>query len=198
MSSWEDYIAFLPEMFRKKNNKKLLELFLPSVLEMNTILQEIAAVRVLDNALGHHLDMLGSVYNVPRDGMTDERYREAIRTRLLSYASSGELHVIADVSKTIFGERFQSVEEAWHNPAYGNRPATVIVNLEHSKDGLPVTNIDAVKQVKAGGVAVDVASLNTWGNIFEYNATWGEVYEKYKNWGEAYGYMSQNRSELNG
>ena len=155
------------------------------------VFDDLHNIKDLDNMTGYYLDQLGEVYGLPRGTMSDDDYRQVLRTHRLSFLSKGEIHTISEVAKSMFKDDFQSVEEAWNNPAYGNEKAKVIVNLKRGFSLSPDVSINALRQVKAGGVALGVASLNTWGEIYEDNETWGEVYDKYKNWGEVYGYLEE-------
>lgn len=188
MNSYKTYFNFLPQEFRKENNEKLFRLFLPFILELQEVLNDIESTRNLDVATGYYLDLIGQNIGEQRRGLPDDEYREIIRTRRLSYLSGGELHTVADVAKLIFKDFYQSVNETWHLPSFDNRSATIAVNVNKKTD---MKLIDVLHRVRAGGVALDVASLNTWGDVFNNNANWGEVYEKHKNWGEVYGYVEE-------
>ena len=188
MNSWKDFYSLLPESFKKPNNKKLFEVLFSSLAELEELFIDIQETRNLDTADGIYLDRLGAMYGEQRNGFDDEMYREMIRTTLLSYLSNGEIRIIADLAKSIFKSDYQSTEEAWHNKAHDNRPATVVINVNKRTD---MTLIDTVKRVVAGGVDIKVANLNTWGNIFEENETWGNEYDISQNWGAVYGYLEE-------
>lgn len=188
MNDWKDFFELLPESFKKPNNEKLFEVLFSSLVKLEQVFIDIQDTRNLDTAHGIYLDRLGAMYGEQRNGLDDELYREMIRTTLLSYLSNGEIKTIAELAKSIFKADYQSTEEAWHNSAYDNRPATVVINVNKRTD---MTLIDTVKRVVAGGVDIQVASLNTWGNIFEESELWGNEYDISQNWGETYGYLEE-------
>ena len=186
---------YLPESLRGNNIDKMLQIFDTTTSNLRGSLADLLAIRNLDTAYGVYLDILGEGLGIHRNGMTDGEYREIIRTHRVSYLSKGELHTIASVAKAIFGDNYQSVIEAWNQPAYGNEDATVYVNINKKwKDETEeqTNTIDTLQRVKAGGVKLEMASLNTWGSIYEDNATWGDVFANYKNWGEVYGFIDRS------
>jgi len=80
--------------------------------EIKDALAEIRYKTRLENAVGVQLDNIGTIVDLPRNGLNDEQYRLFLKVRVLVLASDGTFEVVAAIMNTLFGsDNFQIIED---------------------------------------------------------------------------------------
>jgi len=82
----------------KQNITKVVEALVEQVQELDNTALDLQEVRKLDNAYGVYLDHIGERLKVARTTLNDERYRTAIKVRMLQNSSRGGLE---DIKKLV-------------------------------------------------------------------------------------------------
>jgi len=140
------------------NINKLFQIIAAEIDELNTAINDVQAIRNIDQASDNSLDKIGRNVLQSRNALTDVKYRESIKTKIQSLLSNGEIGVLNEVAKVLIGENFKSISEAWNNSNYGNEDAAIIVEFDPTDLSIPF----GLKNVVAPGVKV-----NLQGNIID-------------------------------
>lgn len=135
--------------------KALLASYLLPLNDLQDASLQVHLDRWLDNAEGVQLDTLGAIVREGRNGRTDERYRIAIRSRILVNKSNGtteELIAIAmlhepDLETYLFRDYPPHAQVAFLiGPLYDSDPREPALRLQ---------------QASAGGTAFDIVTTDT-------------------------------------
>lgn len=96
--------SFLLEQFKGKENfEKLVKVLVAPLQECEDVAWQLFALRSLPNAEGAQLDGIGDIFGVPRAGLTDPEYREAIYRRIYEIGVSGTPDELLGVLESITG-----------------------------------------------------------------------------------------------
>ena len=99
-------ILRLPDVYAKSrgsNNCKFLELLCKSKIDLKGVLDDIRDASSVETATGSALDVIGSIYGVFREGMTDEAYRIAIQLEIMRSMIQPDYTSIFSALLKIFG-----------------------------------------------------------------------------------------------
>ena len=91
-----------------KNADNLKSILSAKSAQANSLEQAIFEVRdliYLDTATGKQLDILGKIWDVPRMGMADEQYRDAIQ-RKIALKISGTIPEIINILKSLYSATY--------------------------------------------------------------------------------------------
>lgn len=132
-------------------------------------LETIERYRDIDQAEGYTLDRIGRNVLQARDQMSDDEFRQMIKTKIRANLSPGDIETIVELASVFVGEHFAGVQEMWmvtDHPAAGE-DAAVLIRI-NKYDDLKRIPYAAMKRVAAGGVRVyfqvidSVEELSGW------------------------------------
>ena len=93
----------LSQFIDAPNLRAIAEILLDQVQELEDAIIEVRDDTTLDNSIGAQLDQWGKLLGVPRDGLTDAKYRKLVKVIIDAYRSGGNpqnitavLSVLAD------------------------------------------------------------------------------------------------------
>lgn len=97
----EELVGYLTSAVNGPNMQALVRVFAEGCQTLEDVLQGVISQRVLDEAVGVHLDAWGRLVGEPRGGLDDGSYRAFIKARILSNRSQGQAETIISVLGTI-------------------------------------------------------------------------------------------------
>jgi hypothetical protein len=110
----ESATARLIEHFTKPNLVALLASYLEQVQDLENAAFEVLLERIIDNAVGVQLDVLGTIVGQPRTDPDDERYRSLIRGKIAANKSRATPPDVLAIARALLlpgGETFAIREE---------------------------------------------------------------------------------------
>lgn len=138
--------AKFTSMFRDRRViSALIQSFVKPLQTLENVLWDVINKRNLENATGKLLDILGALVGQPRDGRSDDEYREAIRLRILILRSTGR---IPDLLKII--------ETAAPGSAYRDTPPACFEVVTSSTGPAYKALVDAMRDAKPLGVGANM------------------------------------------
>ncbi len=115
-------LELLLEQYKNSENLKgMIDSMNDQADDLEEALFEIRNLFYVDTAEGVQLDVIGSIYGVERDGLSDSEFRTLIKAKA-SLVTSGEPESIINILKTLFGGTYVS-----YIPAYPAVPAAYYV-----------------------------------------------------------------------
>ena len=93
----EELVGYLTSAVNGPNMQALVRVFAEGCQTLEDVLQGVISQRVLDEAVGVHLDAWGRLVGEPRGGLDDGSYRAFIKARILSNRSQGQAETIINV-----------------------------------------------------------------------------------------------------
>lgn len=104
----DENVALFIEQFQKKPRlEALARVFLDRCQELENVFWDIIEKRLIENAVGVQLDVLGKIVGQPRIGDTDDIYRLHIRARIRINISNGTPNDILEIAALLLqGARF--------------------------------------------------------------------------------------------
>ena len=138
----------------KENFTKLVSLFLKQVQEIEVQNHTIAGQKDIDVAEGVWLDYIGAIVGLERQGLSDEDYRLAIRTKIGINTADGTPNVIIDLIKqhaaatdvklvnyypagfSVSNNGTRGQDHTLYNLVQGIKPAGTAVDVIHNEGGV--------------------------------------------------------------
>lgn len=116
--------------------------------ELYDLFQQIDLYRDIDNSVEYALDIIGDIVGELRQGRNDVDYKVALRGRIISNRSTGDIETINNFSRTLLGDYFVGVFES---------PTPMNLKLRYTFNPLGDKNtlINLVKKAVAAGVNLD-------------------------------------------
>lgn len=104
----------LLEQFRYKPNiDAILQSYIDPFQELEYKIYEVQILTLLQNATGIQLDNIAEYVGLLRNGLDDNEYRQAIRTKIILNRSNGDLETVITGVKFITGDEFCRVVETY-------------------------------------------------------------------------------------
>ena len=189
-----DYINALPDVYKKPNNRKLLELEQQLVQDFRNDVDALNDVLDIFKATGKTLDLYGKMYSQRRGALTDDQYRYAILQKAVRLFSGCDHKSIVTALASILGVPPTSftIQDAEQNCVVEvkNLPFEVLQNAGITADQA-VQMIDSML-----AVGVRLADVNFEGS-FEFGAP--DEYDENKGFsnveqtiGGYFGYLSNS------
>ena len=180
--------AALSRLLEQFHEKPRIEAILGRLMEMIQVAEDVswqlARERYLDPIDGHGpaegvlLDGLGRIVGEPRADRNDERYRAALRVRILVNKSDGKLEQLIDILSLLAEGEIRVFELA---------PAHLEVSV--TEVAFPTDAFRYLKQAKASGVGLTfVYTSDPLDETFQVSGTYGtdELEEASTGWGSDY------------
>jgi uncharacterized protein DUF2612 len=147
--------------------------YLNRIQEAETLVWQIFDARMLDNAVGVQLDILGRIVGQVRISDDDDEYRLAIRARIRINISQGGVEDLIELGRLLFGDAAFDVFEVW--------PSQVRIEYLEDASALPVELVtNLFDQARAATIDLrfesstqSVAESFTFGNGTEESTTLG-------------------------
>lgn len=95
--------VLLSQYRRSTKFKGLISAFLKQVQDLENASFACIVNRRLDSAAGVNLDQYGRVFNQPRNGLSDDEYRNVIKVRIAAYRGKGNIKSVTSIAAGLFG-----------------------------------------------------------------------------------------------
>lgn len=156
----DEAVSFLLTQLKQAGK---LQAFLKSFVGQVQILEDeffaLLLERSIDTAIGAQLDALGTIVNVPRDGLSDDAYRLRLRVGVLANASSGTVEDILSVVTRLTDSPVRVGEMPF--PDLITLVAEFQVELQEPSDVTETVLIASfVRRIRAAGVYAYVVAGN--------------------------------------
>jgi hypothetical protein len=134
-------LVLLQEQYKKSNKLiGIIEADNDQADDLEKALFEIRDEFYLSTAVGVQLDVVGNIFNVNREGMNDNDYREAIESRS-TLVGSGEPEFVIKTLLSIYGATYVN-----YIPAYPTVPAAYYLQTDATMD------IESLRTISPSGV----------------------------------------------
>ncbi len=145
----EHGLSRLIEQFKGKPRLEAwISSYLEEVQELSTAAWDVLVSRLLDDAVGERLTILGKIVGQPRTTEDDDRFRVLVRARIAVNQSRGRWGDILHVATLLFG-----VIEYSLTPFY---PGALVLTVEDPVAFIPNLEHRMLQQACAAGVRIDV------------------------------------------
>lgn len=134
-----------------ENFKKLLRVLSGPFQELEIVFQQLKYLRAVDKGDGAQLDVVGSLLDLPRGGLDDVNYRQALRLRVIRNICQGDPNSIIEYARRVANATIVEYTEG-----------EAAINIGHNGDVLALT-VDVVKDVTPAGVGVTVEFITPGG-----------------------------------
>lgn len=140
----------LPDNYNKSKDSgisKLIELMAEQSNNNEASYELMRKSRDIDNAVGPHLDFIGSNLKLKRGAWNDEQYRQMLKIQIAANASNGDIPTLNKIYKAYLGDSFRGIQEGWSHAL--KEVAAIVIRLNERPIEVPPE-----LNVKAGGVKV--------------------------------------------
>lgn len=152
MSIHDITLSYLPTYLQNGDNIKSVYEAISNIYEdIFQFFQEILIFMDIDRSQGLGLDKIGSILGEERNGRYDKLYRVALKTKVISNRSSGDIETLNDYGRALFGQFFIGIIE-------GETSGNLILRYTYTNIEDPVR---IFKKAVAGGIKVDT-QYQTW------------------------------------
>ena len=159
MTNYEKLISYLPSIYQKENNLKLIKSISILFDKFDEDLASIDKMWVVEEAAGEYLDIIGNNLQVYRElNQTDSIYKTKIKMKLHNTYFVPLLDNLIDFVENVTGYYAENVKEGWlQSPDFesGKMTMDLVVPYDFSKElleGLKLENI------YSAGVKLDVST----------------------------------------
>ncbi len=157
MKNYEKLISYLPSIYQKENNLKLMQSIAILFDKFDKDLASIDKMWVVEEATGEYLDIIGNNLQVYRElKQTDSVYKTRIKMKLYNTYFVLLLDNLIDFVENLTGYYAENVKEGWlTSPDYesGKMSMDLIVPYNYTKELL----VD-LESVYSAGVRLDVST----------------------------------------
>lgn len=123
--------------------------YLEEVQELSTAAWGVLVLRLIDDAEGEQLTVLGKIVGQPRTVADDERFRVIVRARVAANGSSGRWNDILRVARLLLGPEASFSLRAHY-------PAALVLTINDPVDFIPTLEHGMLETAAAGGARIDV------------------------------------------
>lgn len=132
----------LISQYRNKFNiKAILDIYTAKIQELENVFNSLVTERTLNGSVGIQLDNLGTIFNTPRNGLTDEQYRQRIIGKIAENTSEGTpkdiinlFKILMQASEIDYRELYPAtIEMVAQNPAPVADTSGIIAALNNAK-----------------------------------------------------------------
>ena len=157
MTNYEKLISYLPSIYQKTNNLKLMQSIAILFDKFDQDLKSIDKMWVVEEAAGAYLDVIGNNLQVYRElNQTDSVYKTKIKMKLHNTYFVPLLDTLIDFVENITGYYAENVKEGWlTSPDFesGKMTMDLVVPYDYTK-GL----LFDLESVYSAGVRLDVST----------------------------------------
>lgn len=94
--------SLIPEQYKEAENfNRILKIFGEEIDELLDAIEQVRLAFLIDSAVGKQLDILGSIVVIPRNGLNDDDYREAIKFKIFQNTSKAKVEDLILILKTL-------------------------------------------------------------------------------------------------
>ena len=159
MTNYEKLISYLPSIYQKTNNLKLMQSIAILFDKFDTDLSSIDKMWVVEEATGAYLDIIGNNLQVYRElNQSDSIYKTRIKMKLYNTYFVPLLDNLIDFVEEITGYYAENIKEGWlTSPDFesGKMTMDLIVPYDFSKELLEGLNLE---NIYSAGVSLDVST----------------------------------------
>ncbi|MEK4131981.1 hypothetical protein NYE67_20415 [Solibacillus sp. FSL W8-0474] len=140
----------LPDNYNKNANSgitKLIKLASEQSNNNEASYELMRASRDIDNAVGPHLDFIGSNLKLKRGSWNDEQYRQMLKIQIAANLSNGDIPTLNKIYKAYLGDSFRGIQEGWSHAL--EEVAAIVIRLNERPIEVPPE-----LNVRAGGVKI--------------------------------------------
>ena len=157
MTNYEKLISYLPSIYQKTNNLKLMQSIAILFDKFDQDLKSIDKMWVAEKATGEYLDIIGNNLQVYRElNQTDSVYKTKIKMKLYNTYFVLLLDNLIEFVEEITGYYAENIKEGWlTSPDYesGKMSMDLVVPYDYTKELL----VD-LESVYSAGVRLDVST----------------------------------------
>lgn len=166
MTNYEKLISYLPSIYQKTNNLKLMKIISNAFDNFDTQLESIDNMWLLSEAAGNYLDVLGKNIGIYRTyNQSDDIFRRRIKVAMYNLYFVPILNNFYTIIEDIMGYSAISIIEGWNyteNPESGRIKAQVVVPAEETQDLL-----ENLENIYSAGVKVDWSQYQETYAVYE-------------------------------
>ena len=168
----EEGLDNLIEQFKEKPKIRAVgKSYLLQIQDLENALSELVFNTTIDNAIGQHLDNLGSIVGEPRAGREDEVYRAAIKARIKLNTSEGTIEDVIELAIAVANAPVSiKIVEGF--------PASFLAMINEPIDPA-VTNVDLMASFIKAGRPAGVRGILAFGvtGSFQYDGPAGSGFD---------------------
>ena len=157
MTNYEKLISYLPSIYQKENNLKLMQSIAILFDKFDQDLKSIDKMWIVEEATGAYLDIIGNNLQVYRElNQKDSVYKTKIKMKLYNTYFVPLLDNLIDFVENITGYYAENVKEGWlTSPDFesGKMTMDLVVPYDYTKELL----VD-LESVYSAGVRLDVST----------------------------------------
>ena len=160
----ERLVSFLPYYFKNGENIKIyFSVFAELFDELIQVFVQIQQSRDIDKSELYGLDILGDIVGELRNGLTDPKYLENLRTKIRRNRSNGNIEILNDFARSILGDDFIGFSET-------ETSGTLQLQYNFPRTNMIVQDpLALIEKIKALGVKLE-SVLNFYSNLNTYYA----------------------------
>ena len=166
MTNYEKLISYLPSIYQKNNNLKLLQIMASAFDIFDSDLESINKMWLLTEATGSYLDVLGKNIGIYRAyNQSDDIFRRRIKVAMYNLYFVPTLNNFYTIIEDIMGYSALSVVEGWNyteNPESARIQAQVVVPAGETKDLLV-----SLEDIYSAGVKLDWSQFQETYAVYE-------------------------------
>ena len=159
MTNYEKLISYLPSIYQKENNLKLIKSISILFDKFDEDLASIDKMWVVEEAAGEYLDIIGNNLQVYRElNQTDSIYKTKIKMKSYNTYFVPLLDNLIYFVENVTGYYAENIKEGWlQSPDYesGKMSMDLIVPYDFSKELLEGLNLE---NIYSAGVSLDVST----------------------------------------
>ena len=171
MTNYERLISYLPSVYQKTNNLKLMEIIASAFDTFDSDLESINKMWLLTEATGSYLDVLGKNIGVYRTyNQSDDIFRRRIKVAMYNLYFVPILNNFYTIIEDIMGYSALSIVEGWNyteNPESARIQAQVVVPAGETQDLL-----NNLENIYSAGVKLDWSQYQETYAVYE---SFGEI-----------------------
>ena len=166
MTNYEKLISYLPSVYQKTNNLKLMQTIASAFDNFDSDLESINKMWLLTEATGSYLDVLGKNIGIYRAyGQSDDIFRRRIKVAMYNLYFVPILNNFYTIIEDIMGYSALSVVEGWNyteNPESARIKAQVVVPAGETQDLLV-----SLEDIYSAGVKLDWSQYQETYAVYE-------------------------------
>ena len=166
MTNYEKLISYLPSIYQKTNNLKLMQTIASAFDTFDSDLESINKMWLIIEATGSYLDVLGKNIGIHRAyNQSDDIFRRRIKVAMYNLYFVPILNNFYTIIEDIMGYSALSVVEGWNyteNPESARIKAQVVVPAGETQDFL-----NNLENIYSAGVKVDWSQYQETYAVYE-------------------------------
>jgi hypothetical protein len=166
MTNYEKLISYLPSIYQKTNNLKLLQTIASAFNNFDSDLESINKMWLITEATGSYLDVLGKNIGIYRAyNQSDDIFRRRIKVAMYNLYFVPILNNFYTIIEDIMGYSALSVVEGWNyteNPESARIKAQVVVPAGETQDLL-----NNLEYIYSAGVKLDWSQFQETYAVYE-------------------------------